>query len=80
MEKHRRKTMVERENDIERFIEAKDSNKKFRQVEKFSEHYKLGKELGRGTFGVVKIGTHRKSGVPCAIKIVTKEKLVEYDV
>ena len=79
MKNHRRMTQDQRSNQIERFINVKQFTK-FQEVAKFSEHYKLGKELGRGAFGVVKVGTHRKSGVPCAIKTVIKEKLDEYDV
>mmetsp|Transcript_14275 Transcript_14275/g.32438 ORF Transcript_14275/g.32438 Transcript_14275/m.32438 type:complete len:345 (-) Transcript_14275:118-1152(-) len=46
---------------------------------KFSEVYKIGKELGSGAFSVVKEGTKKSSGDSFAIKIVTKSKLSEED-
>mmetsp|Transcript_17337 Transcript_17337/g.22537 ORF Transcript_17337/g.22537 Transcript_17337/m.22537 type:complete len:358 (-) Transcript_17337:550-1623(-) len=46
---------------------------------KFSDVYKMGKELGSGAFSVVKEGTQKASGESYAIKIVTKTKLSEED-
>jgi len=46
---------------------------------KFSEVYKIGKELGSGAFSVVKEGTLKKTGDSYAIKIVTKAKLTAED-
>jgi calcium/calmodulin-dependent protein kinase I len=46
---------------------------------KFSDLYKLGKELGEGAFSTVKEGAHRQSGGSFAIKIVTKSKLTHED-
>lgn len=46
----------------------------------FTDHYRLKKELGSGAFGSVKLGEHRLSKVPCAIKIVKKSKLATAEV
>lgn len=46
----------------------------------FTDHYRLKKELGCGAFGSVKLGEHRLSKVPCAIKIVKKSKLATAEV
>ena len=69
----------ERNVQSERFLSVKQFSS-FKQITKFSEHYKIGKELGSGAFGTVKIGTHRVSGVPCAIKIIKKSSLAVADV
>ena len=37
----------------------------------------LGKTLGEGTFGKVKLGTHILSGEKVAIKILEKERIVD---
>ena len=33
-------------------------------------HYKLGRDLGKGTFGKVKVGTHTLTGEKVAIKVL----------
>ena len=38
-------------------------------------HYEVKKEIGSGAFGAVKLGMHKKSGVPCAIKVIRKSSL-----
>ena len=38
-------------------------------------HYEVRREIGSGAFGAVKLGKHRKSGVPCAIKVIRKSSL-----
>ena len=40
-------------------------------------HYLLGKTLGEGTFGKVRIGTHIMTGEKVAIKILEKSRIVE---
>ena len=49
----------------------------FKKTERFTEQYSVRKELGSGAFGSVKLGKHRRSDVPCAIKIIYKTKLRE---
>ena len=39
--------------------------------------YLLGKKLGQGTFGLVRLGTHIKTGEKVAIKILEKSKILE---
>lgn len=48
---------------------------KFKQIQSFAKQYRVSKELGKGNFGVVKIGQHRRSGMPCAVKIIKKQSL-----
>jgi hypothetical protein len=38
-------------------------------------HVCLGKSLGQGTFGKVRLGTHTITNEPVAIKILEKEKI-----
>ena len=40
-------------------------------------NYKIGKDLGKGTFGKVKVGTHMMSGEKVAIKVLEKEKIID---
>jgi len=40
-------------------------------------HYVLGKTIGEGTFGKVKLGRHILSGERVAVKILEKERIVE---
>uniref|UniRef100_A0A0G4FJM3 non-specific serine/threonine protein kinase n=1 Tax=Chromera velia CCMP2878 TaxID=1169474 RepID=A0A0G4FJM3_9ALVE len=40
-------------------------------------HYILGKTIGEGTFGKVKLGTHILTGGKVAIKILEKERIVD---
>jgi serine/threonine protein kinase len=37
--------------------------------------YTIGKTLGKGTFGKVKLGTHQLSGESVAVKILEKSKI-----
>ena len=36
---------------------------------------KIGRDLGKGTFGKVKVGTHLPSGEKVAIKVLEKDKI-----
>lgn len=38
-------------------------------------HYVVGKSLGEGTFGKVRLGTHTLTGEKVAIKILEKDKI-----
>jgi hypothetical protein len=39
--------------------------------------YKIGKDLGKGTFGKVKVGTHTVNGEKVAIKVLEKDKIID---
>ena len=54
-----------------------NSKKAFKTIENLSDHYKVDKVLGTGSFGSVKLGSNKQSGMPCAIKIITKQSLDE---
>ena len=40
-------------------------------------NYVLGRDLGKGTFGEVMVGTHSLTGEKVAIKVLEKEKIVD---
>ena len=42
---------------------------------KINSNHVLGKSLGQGTFGKVRLGTHTITNEPVAIKILEKEKI-----
>ncbi len=45
--------------------------------EKKIGYYLIGKTIGEGTFGKVKLGTHTLTGERVAIKILVKEKIID---
>ena len=45
--------------------------------EKKIGYYLLGKTIGEGTFGKVKLATHTLTGEKVAIKILVKEKIID---
>ena len=53
---------------------------KFKKVDRFDQLYFMRQELGAGAFGTVHLGEHRKTGVPCAIKIIRKENLQKHEI
>ena len=53
---------------------------KFKTVERFATFYSKRKEIGKGAFGTVHLGSHRKTNVPCAIKTIKKTQLNEAEV
>ena len=52
--------------------------KGLKYVENIKERYKIGRVLGEGSFGQVRIALHRLAGVKCAIKIIRKDKINEH--
>lgn len=44
-----------------------------------SEFYLLGKEIGQGSFGVVRLGWHRLAGARVAVKVYDKARLADPD-
>lgn len=45
----------------------------------FDADYQLGDCLGQGPFGTVYKAVHKKSGIPCAVKIMDKAQLTSMD-
>lgn len=45
-----------------------------KRTEPIEGHYELGKELGKGQFGVVCLGTCKKTGQQYAVKVLSKRK------
>lgn len=59
---------------------AKPRNKSSKKKESKSKsigHYLIGKTIGEGTFGKVKLGTHNLTGEKVAVKILEKHKIIE---
>jgi len=79
MDSQRRLSKAERAEQSANFLNFKNKMK-FKTVNRFHEHYQLMKELGAGAFGTVKIGKHRKTQMPCAIKIIKKESLKVHEI
>ena len=42
---------------------------------KFTDHYELKEELGKGKFGVVNLGIHKKTQQKVAVKIINKDSI-----
>ena len=49
--------------------------KGFKEVNNIRDIYKMGKELGAGSFGAVSLATQKATGRKVAIKVVSKQKL-----
>ena len=79
MVQDRRSTRLEKKQIQNHFLTFKEQMK-FKQTDSFAQHYKISKQLGAGAFGTVKAGFHRRSKMPCAIKIIKKEKLSEHQI
>ena len=41
------------------------------------QHYEIGRAIGEGTFGKVRLGIHKLSGIQVAIKILIKKKIID---
>lgn len=54
-----------------------DYNKLTMEAKRTIGYYLLGKTLGEGTFGKVKLATHTLTGEKVAIKILEKEKILD---
>jgi 5'-AMP-activated protein kinase catalytic alpha subunit len=58
-------------------VKRNGSSKKKEVKTKNIGHYMIGKTIGEGTFGKVKLGTHNLTGEKVAVKILEKHKIVE---
>lgn len=54
--------------------------KRLKEVENIKDRYKIGRVLGEGSFGQVRIAEHRAANVKCAIKIIRKDKVHEHQI
>jgi len=54
--------------------------KGFKKVENIKERYKIGRVLGEGSFGQVRIAMHRQAEIKSAIKIIRKDKISEHKI
>ena len=79
IEQQRRMSRAEIQQQQAHFLTFKEQMK-FKEVKRFHEHYSLKKEIGSGAFGTVKIGEHRRTRMPCAIKIIRKESLKVHNI
>ena len=60
-----------------RCLSLKENNKQPEQI--LLEDYIIKQTIGKGTFSVVKLGIHKRSGAKVAIKILDKSKIEEKD-
>ena len=67
-----RKYFIEDENICKQFVEK---IKKAIGYVKFSDLYEMREVIGKGKFGVVNLGIHKKTGQQVAIKILNKENI-----
>lgn len=56
------------------------ASKGFKKIKKITDSYQLGKELGSGSFGSVRLAQHKASKVMVAIKIIKKQLLRESEI
>lgn len=59
--------------------EMDGTNQDGRTVDSFLRNYKLGKTLGIGSFGKVKIAEHALTGHKVAVKILNRKKIKNMD-
>jgi len=49
--------------------------KGFKKITNIKDRYKIGRVLGEGSFGQVRIAMHRQAQIKCAVKIIKKDKI-----
>jgi len=54
--------------------------KGFKKIDNLKDRYKVGKVLGEGSFGQVRIALHKNANIKCAVKIIKKEKINEHKI
>lgn len=52
----------------------------FKTIKNITDTYTVGKELGAGAFGAVRVGQHRSTKVIVAIKVIKKALLQESEI
>ena len=58
-------------------ISAHKDGEGFRKIDNLKSFYKIGRVLGQGTFGQVRLCLHREANVICAIKIIKKSAIMD---
>lgn len=71
------KDSMSSEQKFLRVLNFKDF-KGFKKVKNIKERYKIGRVLGEGSFGQVRIALHRAAELKCAIKIIRKDKIAAH--
>ena len=54
--------------------------KGFKKVLNIKFRYKIGRVIGEGSFGQVRIALHRQANLKCAIKIIRKDKIEAHQI
>ena len=75
----RKLTASQREASQQRILSFA-AYKGFKQLDNYTNNYKMTKQLGQGAFGTVWAAVHKQARAPCAVKIVSKRKLKEMEV
>ncbi|MCQ2817447.1 MAG: protein kinase, partial [archaeon] len=60
-------------------MSSKNEQSSSKRTIKIIENFELGKQIGEGTFGKVKVATHMPTGEKVAIKILEKDKIEQDD-
>ena len=63
--------------NIQTQSERSKSRQNWNKTPSVNQYYSIGKTLGEGTFGKVKKGIHKDTGLTVAIKILEKERIVD---
>ena len=66
-------TVKQRQENYDKFMTTKDF-KGIRATQTIKNDFKMGRILGEGNFGQVRIAEMRKFGIQCAIKSIDKKK------
>ena len=59
---------------LSRILNFKDF-RGFKKIDNIKDRYKIGRVLGEGSFGQVRIAMHRQGDIKCAIKMIRKDKI-----
>jgi len=66
-------------DEAQRVLSFKDF-KGFHEIENIKDRYKIGKTIGEGSFGQVRLALHKQAKVKCVIKIIQKKKVQEHQI
>lgn len=54
--------------------------KRLKKIQNIKDRYRIGRVLGEGSFGQVRIAEHRAAGIKCAVKLIPKHKVHEFQI